>query len=144
MFIDSSLIFFLFSLVRLHTNVWHSLKALEKFIFTEWKFHNKNTQVLIKTMSPVDQKMYNIDIATLKWEEYFINLAQGVRQYLNNESPKTLPAALKKDKILFIVHVVFQGLIHTGIWKLVSCILGVPMMTAVLALPLSYFAFSLL
>lgn len=117
---------------------------LEKFIFTEWKFHNKNTLVLIKTMSPVDQKQFNIDIATLKWEDYFINLAQGVRQYLNNESPKNLPAARKKDKVLFVMHCLLQAGIHTGVWKLVAVLLGMPMLKCFLALPISYFVLGLL
>lgn len=95
-------------------------------------------------MSPVDQQLFNIDIATLKWEEYFINLAQGVRQYLNNESMKTLPAAKKKDKILLVLHILLQVGIHTGVWKLVSCILGVPMMKCILAVPLSYIVLGML
>lgn len=95
-------------------------------------------------MSPVDQEMFNIDIGTLKWEDYFINLAQGVRQYLNNESLKTLPAAKKKDKILLALHILLQVGIHTGVWKLVACILGVPMMKCILAVPLSYIVLGLL
>lgn len=95
-------------------------------------------------MSPVDQKLFNIDIATLKWEDYFINLAQGVRQYLNNESLKNLPAAKKKDNILYVLHILLQVGIHTGVWKLVACILGVPMLRCVLALPISYFVLGLL
>lgn len=134
----------IFSLVRLHTNVWESLKMLEKFIFTEWKFHNKNTLILIKTMSPVDQEIFNIDIGTLKWEEFFIDLAQGVRQYLNKESPKTLVAARKKDKILLAMHILLQVGIHSGIWKLVAVILGVPMMKCFFSLPISYVLLGLL
>lgn len=84
-------------LVRLHTNVWNSLKLLERFIFTEWKFHNNNTQALAKSLSKVDSEKFFIDLADLEWEEYFVQLAQGVRRYLNNESPKTLPAARRKD-----------------------------------------------
>lgn len=95
-------------------------------------------------MSPVDQEMFNIDIGTLKWDEYFINLALGVRQYLNNETLKTLPAAKKKDKILLVLHILLQVGIHTGVWKLVACILGVPMMKCFLAAPLSYILLGLL
>lgn len=133
-----------YSLVRLHTNVWESLKLLEKFIFTEWKFHNKNTLILSKTMSPVDQKNFNIDIKELRWEDYFMNLAQGVRTYLNNESMKTLPAARKKDKVLLILHILLQVAIHAGVWKLVSLILGIPMMSCILVIPLSYLVLGLL
>lgn len=95
-------------------------------------------------MSPVDQKQFNIDIKELRWEDYFINLAQGVRTYLNNESMKTLPAARKKDKILLILHILLQVGIHCGVWKIVSLILGIPMMQCILAIPLSYLILGLL
>lgn len=84
-------------LVKLHTNVWNSLKLLERFIFTEWKFHNNNTLALIKTMSPTDNEKFNIDLAKLQWEEYFVTLTQGVRRYLSKEHPKNLAAARGKD-----------------------------------------------
>lgn len=95
-------------------------------------------------MSAVDQKKFNIDIKELRWEDYFINLAQGVRVYLNNESMKTLPAARKKDKILLILHILLQVAIHCGVWKLVSVILGIPMMQCLLVIPLSYLVLGLL
>ena len=136
--------YFFFSLVRLHTNVWESLKLLHKFIFTEWKFHNKNTLILSKTMSPVDQKNFNIDIGELNWEDYFINLIQGVRVYLNNEPMKTLPAGRKKDKVLLILNILLQVAFHCAIWKLVSMVLGMSMMQCILALPISYILIGIL
>lgn len=89
-------------------------------------------------MSAVDQKKFNIDIKELRWEDYFINLAQGVRTYLNNESMKTLPAARKKDKILLVLHILLQVAIHCGVWKLASLLTGIPMMQCLLVIPLSY------
>lgn len=86
-------------LVRLHKNVWNSLNLLQKFIFTEWKFHNNNTMKLIDSMSPGDKIKFNIDIRTLEWEEYFISLTLGVRRYLNKEPNKTLEAARGKDTL---------------------------------------------
>lgn len=84
-------------LVRLHTNVWNSLNLLDRFIFTEWKFHNVETLKLARSMSPPDTAMYNIDLAELDWEEYFISLTKGVRRYLSHEHPKNLEAARGKD-----------------------------------------------
>lgn len=92
-------------LVKLHTNVWTSLKLLELFIFTEWKFHNTNTQALIAVMSPADKLKYNIDLTDLVWEDYFVSLTQGVRRYLSKEHPKSLPAARGKDT-LYVKHAV--------------------------------------
>lgn len=83
--------------MRLHTNVNKSLDRLEKFIFTEWFFDSKETMVLYKTLSKDDQKAFNFDIAELDWENYFVDLTQGVRRYLNNESVNSLPAARSKD-----------------------------------------------
>lgn len=86
-------------LVRLHKNVWNSLNLLQKFIFTEWKFHNTNTMKLIELMAPGDKIKYNIDIRTLEWEEYFVSLTLGVRRFLNKEPNKTLEAARGKDTL---------------------------------------------
>lgn len=95
-------------------------------------------------MSPIDHEMFNIDIKDLRWDDYFINLAQGVRQYLNNETMKTLPAARKKDKILLILHILLQVGIHSAIWKLVATIIGVPMIKCVLVIPISYILLGML
>lgn len=86
-------------MVRLHTNVNKSLVRLEKFIFTEWKFNNDRILKLNDTLSAVDKEKFILDIRTLDWEEYFVNLTLGVRTYLSNEKPKTLDQARSKDKV---------------------------------------------
>lgn len=86
-------------MVRLHTNVWNSLKLLDRFIFTEWKFNNPRTLELAKSMSAADRAKYNIDLAELEWEEYFISLTLGVRRYLNHEHPRNMEAARGKDTL---------------------------------------------
>lgn len=48
-------------------------------------------------MAPPDTAMYNIDLAELDWEKYFISLTLGVRRYLSHEHPKNLEAARGKD-----------------------------------------------
>jgi len=85
------------SLVRLHTNVNNSLGRLAPFIFNEWLFHNAHTIDLQKTLSGQDREVFNLDVSKLDWEGYFTHMVQGVRQYLNNEHPRTLPAARRKD-----------------------------------------------
>lgn len=85
--------------MRLHTNVWDSLNRLEKFIFTEWKYYNPATQQLAQSLSEKDKALFNFNISQLQWPEYFVFLTQGVRRYLNNEQPKSLDAARKKDKM---------------------------------------------
>lgn len=129
-------------LVRLHKNVWSSLRLLEKFIFTEWKFHSNNTKALIKTLSPADKELFNIDITSLVWEEYFIKLTQGVRRYLSKENPKNLEAARRKDSILFGLHIILQFLLYAFIWWLTATFLGCTMGQCGLVVPLYYILFS--
>lgn len=86
-------------LIRLHKNIWNSLNLLEKFIFTEWKYDNKKTMELSSQLSNVDKEIFFIDMTSLKWDAYFENLAKGVLRYLNNEHPRHLAAAKKKDKM---------------------------------------------
>lgn len=131
-------------LVKLHKNVWNSLKLLEKFIFTEWKFHNNNTKALIKTQSIMDKKLYNIDLATLEWEVYFINLVNGVRRYLSKENQKTMEAARRKDKILLALHVILQLSLYGALWYLTAKLIGCTTAQCGLVVPLYYILFSFL
>lgn len=54
---------------------------------------------LYNSLSETDKKIFDMDIKSLVWEDYFVSLTQGVRTYLNKESPKTLPKARSKDKV---------------------------------------------
>lgn len=92
-------IIYSFSLVRMHKNVNNSLGRLKKFIFTEWKFYNTRQIELHDSLSELDKKLFSLDIKPIVWEDYFSDLTQGVRIYLNNESPKSLPKAYSKDKM---------------------------------------------
>ncbi|XP_017888842.1 putative fatty acyl-CoA reductase CG8306 [Ceratina calcarata] len=109
-------------LVRLHTNVNNSLDRLAKFIFTEWMFNNPRTLALHNSLSEEDKKLFNLDIKSLVWEDYFNNLTQGVRTYLSKESPKTLAKARSKQNILYIAHVTMQAGILLLAWWLVKVI----------------------
>lgn len=131
-------------LVRLHTNVWSSLKLLEKFIFTEWKFNSDKTKALIKSMSDADKLEYNIDITDLDWEVYFDDLVLGVRKYLNKEDISTLEPARGKDTLLMILHLLLQLFIYSTLWWLTSLLLGVSMTKCGLVVPLFYVLFSYL
>ncbi|XP_045457933.1 putative fatty acyl-CoA reductase CG8306 [Melitaea cinxia] len=131
-------------LFRLHKNVWNSLNRLEKFIFTEWKFYNKKTIELNEKLNKTDKEMFYINIDTICWEEYFVNLHLGVRKYLNKESEKTLPAARSKQTILKIAHIVWQVLMIVLAWYFVSCLSGLTMMQLAWCPPVIYFLYSFL
>lgn len=131
-------------LVRLHTNVNASLDRLKTFIFTEWKFHNRRTIELHNSLSETDKTLFNLDIKSLVWEDYFINLTQGVRTYLNNEPPKTLAKARSKDQILLVAHIALQAGITGFLWYLIKCLLGSTWLKTGFVVPLTYVLFDML
>lgn len=90
------------------------------------------------------RETFNLDISTLEWDAFFTDLVKGVRRYLHNEDPKTLPAARRKCKILFALNLLVQLLVFTGIWWLVAFFADTKMMSVFWVLPLSYSLFSII
>lgn len=119
-----------YRLVRLHTNVNNSLERLQKFIFTEWKFNNAKTLLIHESLSTADQKTFTLDIRSLSWRDYFVNLTLGVRTYLSNESPKSLGQARRKDKMWVVIDILkfvyFEQNIncHLNCFQLNGCSFG--------------------
>lgn len=85
--------------MKLHRNINTSLKRLEKFIFTEWRFNAENTDKLHGSLSENDQKLFGLDISQVNYEDYFKNLILGARDYLGKESLKTLNKAKSKQNL---------------------------------------------
>ncbi|XP_037955042.1 putative fatty acyl-CoA reductase CG8306 [Teleopsis dalmanni] len=131
-------------LVKLHKNVWNSLSTLERFIFTEWHYDNRRALEMAKSLDKLDQSIFFLDIGELSWDEYFQNTILGVRQYLSKESPKTLNAARKKDKVLLAMHVGLQLAFYYGFFKLIILLFGISNAKAALLLPVVYYLLGLL
>ncbi|XP_014212126.1 putative fatty acyl-CoA reductase CG8306 [Copidosoma floridanum] len=131
-------------LVRLHTNINKSLDKLEKFIFTEWKFYNPKTLELYSSLSEVDKERFTLDIKQINWETYFVDLTKGVRVYLNKEPLRNLNKALKKDKILLVLHLLLQVLVLSVIWWSFKTSLGMNWTQTGMIVPLTYFILNLL
>lgn len=114
-------------LVRLHTNVNNSLGRLAPFIFNEWLFSNPHTIDLQKTLSGQDREVFNLDVSKIEWEDYFTHMVQGVRLYLNNEHPRTLSAAKRKDYVLMVMNLLTQAVLLGLIWWISSIAFGTTM-----------------
>lgn len=131
-------------LVKLHTNVNRSLNRLAPFIFNEWKFDNKLCLSLHESLSHDDKEIFGLDVGPLLWESYFEDLAKGVRQYLNNESPESLPAARTKDNILMVLNWAVQAIVICLLWFLVATILHSTMVKTVWSVFLIFLMFHFL
>ncbi|KAF7404779.1 hypothetical protein HZH66_003685 [Vespula vulgaris] len=128
-------------LIRLHNNINKSLDRLEKFIFTEWKFNNPLFMDLKKSLSEEDKDKFFMNIESLVWEDYFLNLVLGVRIYLSKDPKKTLKKARSKNMILMVAHLSLQALLLGFFWWVVKVLFNSSWTKTSMAVPIIYFFF---
>ena len=71
-------------------------ESVAYFSTNEWKFSNSNVQQLWQKLSPEDRLIFDFNISNLCWDDCLRDTFMGVRTYLLNEDPKTLPDAVRK------------------------------------------------
>ena len=83
--------------------MWKAYQKIHKFAnvisyfaTSKWEFGDDNTQKLWSKLSEHDQKLFNFDMKSLDWDTFFKYNVKGVRKYLFQDDPKTIPAARKK------------------------------------------------
>ena len=83
--------------------MWTAYKKIHKFVDVisyfstqEWKFTDHNVQAVWSRMSPLDQELFDFNIARLDWQYVFRSCMQGLRIHLANETPDTLEVAKKR------------------------------------------------
>ncbi|CAH0712962.1 unnamed protein product, partial [Brenthis ino] len=98
-------------------------EVISFFAIREWKFHNKNTLNLLKELDDADKHIFNFDIGSLKWDEYFKDYLKGIRLYLLKDPLETIPQAKKKYFKLVLAHYFLVSLIVFGLLKLIWCLM---------------------
>jgi len=74
-----------------------NIDILAPFVDTTWHFDSSNTLRLWRSMSAGDQKLYDFDLGSIDWDDYFLQALSGIRIYLAKEEPgqETLDRAKK-------------------------------------------------
>ena len=70
-------------------------------------------------MNETDKQMFNFDMESLVWEEYFQEYVKGVRIYLLKDPLDTIPQSRKKHFKLMLMHYFLLSLICFGLFKFV-------------------------
>ncbi|CAH0699599.1 unnamed protein product [Spodoptera exigua] len=86
-------------------------EVMAYFATREWKFDNTNTQQLFKELCDADKYMFDFDMSSLEWNEYFYNYIRGVRVYLLKDPVETVPQGLKKHNRLKYLHYTFCAIL---------------------------------
>lgn len=70
--------------------------VISNFTTREWEFRDENVNKLWLKMSEKDRKLFNFDVTTVNWDTFMKNSISGVRVFIFQDTPDTLPAARRK------------------------------------------------
>lgn len=84
-----------FRLTKTYEKVHNQLDMLRYFMEHDFTFDTSNCNALRSAMSVDDRKLFNFDMASLRWSEYLYNSLYGLRKYLVKEDESTIPEGKK-------------------------------------------------
>ncbi|XP_017000374.2 fatty acyl-CoA reductase wat [Drosophila takahashii] len=79
-------------------------RMLAPFTKKDFIMHTKNTDQLWQSMSPEDKKIFNFDMTTVDWKDFFTGVMDGIRLYFFKDAP-TPESIAEGKKILFKFYV---------------------------------------
>ncbi|KAH8232165.1 hypothetical protein KR032_001146 [Drosophila birchii] len=116
-------------LLNLYERIHKNIAQLAPFSQYSWHFHMDNTRDLMAAMSEEDQGLYDFDMESLDWQDYFRCVMEGMRLYIAKDLPisESYDKGLRLKKRLKIQHYIFCAfLISTMgyvLWQLARLIL---------------------
>jgi fatty acyl-CoA reductase len=83
--------------------LWKAYQKIHKFVdviayfsIQQWKFTDHNVQALWSRMTPLDQELFDFNIAKLDWQNVFKNCMKGLRIHFAKEPLDNLQVAKKR------------------------------------------------
>ncbi|XP_017143383.1 fatty acyl-CoA reductase wat [Drosophila miranda] len=111
-------------MVDLYQKIHKNIALLGPFTSRTFIFDTKNTNRLRELMSAKDRIIYQFDMASLDWTDYFNKALLGVRLYLAKDphTPESIAQSLKLLRRLKILHNVLKASLACGagaiLWSL--------------------------
>ncbi|XP_017102762.2 fatty acyl-CoA reductase wat-like [Drosophila bipectinata] len=104
---------------KIYTKLHSGLAHLTYFLQNDFYFDIKNSEQLLSLMSPEDRRLYDFDMNSVDWRDYFDKGIKGMRFYLAKEEPTEESIQrgrrlLKKLKFL-----------HYSLMTVLCCIFGI-------------------
>ena len=85
-------------MVKIQDKLHVANESLEFFKLTEFKFHSKNIDKLLKSMSKEDEAEFEIDVKMINWKNYFQKYVLGIRQHVLKQSSLTIESCRNRMK----------------------------------------------
>lgn len=113
-------------MLKVYKKIHTFTNVIAYFSTRSWDFKSHRIRNLISQMSEDDKKIFNCDLRTLDWEEFFPDYMAGIRTYLIKEPLDNLDQAKVRYKKLHWLHlavkVMLGYLLIRLVWWLISTI----------------------
>lgn len=96
-----------FRLKRVYEKSEKLNEVLNYFTFNQFVFEDGNVRRLWRQLTPRDQKLFSFDMSTIDWEQYLRDIYSGMREYVLNDKPHTIPQAQKRQRKIIMAHYLF-------------------------------------
>ncbi|KAM8703079.1 hypothetical protein ACLKA7_005417 [Drosophila subpalustris] len=98
-------------MIRIYNKYHKNMKDLALFAITNWTFSMNNSDHLLECMTSEDRKLFECDMNSVNWDEYFGVALFGMREYLAKEKPteESFISARKTLKRFHTYHRIVQA-----------------------------------
>ncbi|XP_030573576.1 fatty acyl-CoA reductase wat-like [Drosophila novamexicana] len=113
-------------MLKLYEKIHKNADVLSPFVDSNWYFETRNTQQLRQRLSAQDQQLFEFDMSSLDWDDYFYRALGGMRIYLAKEKPGDESLQQGKRKLIrfYILHRLLQFVLCSGaaaiLWSLLK------------------------
>lgn len=90
--------------LKKYTKIHNFVRVLSYFTNKDWEYKNDHVIQLWTKMTSKDKCLFNFDISTLNWNDYFKHYMKGIRVYLFKDELKNLQTAQNRYQRLYWLH----------------------------------------
>ncbi|CAG9794397.1 unnamed protein product [Diatraea saccharalis] len=122
---------------KAYTKISKFSDVLSYFSTQQWKFYNKNVQELYEELCDADKQIFDFNMSSLDWNDYFYSYVRGIRIYLLKDPLETVPSGRAKFLRLKCIHYFVLNLktstsvnnediniMNSGVQKIEPCSVG--------------------
>lgn len=111
-------------LVPIYSKIFYHTKLLTYFAERTWNFHHGNRAKIFQLMNETDHKDFPFRTVPRDYHSIYENAVAGFSKYFFKETDEQREQALKKYKILYVLHICFLAILYGCLAYLIYRMIG--------------------
>ncbi|EDV94344.1 fatty acyl-CoA reductase wat [Drosophila grimshawi] len=113
-------------MIKIYQKIHENIDVVKPFVTQSFHFATHNTDKLWKSLSPQDQQIFEFDMGSVDWSDYFYRSLGGVRIHLGKEvnTEENIKRARNIMARYYILHRLLQFVLWSGVaailWRLIK------------------------